>query len=314
MILYKYTSYITGLKILMEQKIRYTQPFCFNDPFELFPIIEEYFTNEQFEDMLEDITKPQMLDDIFQTQIKNEYDKLSKVQRSNIPYDIFYIFMKEGLQNEILRKNLSFKDWIRNYMLNKEYNMANKINIEYLKLINSYIGILSLSQTNNDILMWSHYCNSHSGVVLKLNVDHSFFQHLDKVTYPNSKERPRIKLSRRDYTQKESLDLYQKVFFSKSPDWSYEKEFRDYKALVTGDNTGEIDDSGFPIILFSFPQEIIEGVIFGTRVDSENIIEFIDKVNNGYKKLIFERALLDKDKFALNICQLSFPSSKVQIQ
>ncbi|HED08713.1 MAG TPA: DUF2971 domain-containing protein [Ignavibacteria bacterium] len=256
MILYKYTTYENALKILLEQKFRYTQPYCFNDPFELYPIIEEYFNNEQFEEMLEFVTQSPWIDDVYNTTIREGYDKLNNLQKSIIPYEQFFAIQKNKIQCEIRKKKLPLKELIRENI--KKVDIDELMNLEYHKLINSLIGILSLSSKNNNILMWGHYANSNVGVVIKINANKNYFEYLDKVHYSN--DRPKIKLSKMDYTTQESIDSYKKVFFNKSLDWSYEAEYRDIKPLIKGSNLGKEDNNGFPIILFDFPIEIVEGI------------------------------------------------------
>ena len=173
------------------------------------------------------------------------------------------------------------------------------MNIEYHKLLNSLVGIFSLSKNENNILMWSHYTNSHTGVIIKINANKNYFEYLDKVDY--TIERPKVKFSKRDYTPEESLEAYKKVFFNKYSGWSYESEHRDMKPLIKGHNSGEVDKNGFPIILFDFPIEIIEGIIFGVRVVNNKITEFIAQVENKYNSLTYEVATLNPDIFELDI-------------
>jgi hypothetical protein len=177
------------------------------------------------------------------------------------------------------------------------------MNFEYHKLINSTIGIFSLASTYNNVLMWSHYSDSHTGIVIKINANKNYFEYLDEVNYTN--ERPKIKLSKRDYSSEESIETYKKIFFNKSLGWSYESEYRDFKLLINGYNSEKKDKNRFPIILFDFPKEIIEGIIFGVRVDEEQIINFISQVEVEYNNLKYEKAFLDTDKFELEIHQIT---------
>ncbi len=89
MILYKYTTYDCALKILLEQKFRYTQPYSFNDPFELYPCVEEYFNNEQFEEILDLVIQPNSIEEQLNKTIHNAYDKLNEFQKAIIPYQDF---------------------------------------------------------------------------------------------------------------------------------------------------------------------------------------------------------------------------------
>lgn len=93
------------------------------------------------------------------------------------------------------------------------------------------IGILSLSSKKDNLLMWSHYCNHHTGFVLEFEPEWN--GHLEdlkdlevtlnslvalEVNYSN--DRPVLD-GKENASQK--LD---KVLLTKSIDWRYESEFR----------------------------------------------------------------------------------------
>jgi len=301
MILYKYTTYENALKILLEQKFRYTQPYSFNDPFELYPSVEEYFNNEQFEEILDSILQPNILEEKLNETIHSAYDKLNEFQKAIIPYQQYSSIQKVRIEQEIEKSNLPLKELIKAKV--EKYDMKKMMNIEYHKLLNSLIGIFSLSKNKSNILMWSHYTNSHTGVIIKIIANQSYFEYLDKVDY--SADRPKIKFSKRDYTTEESLEVYKKVFFTKSLGWLYESEYRDMKPLIKGYHSEKVDKNGFLIILFDFPLEIIEGIIFGVRVNDNKITEFISQIENKYSNLNYEFAFLNPDKFELDIHQIT---------
>ncbi|MFC3681373.1 DUF2971 domain-containing protein [Bacterioplanoides pacificum] len=41
------------------------------------------------------------------------------------------------------------------------------------------IGIISLTETRDNLLMWSHYGDNHRGLVIEYNINHPFFASLD---------------------------------------------------------------------------------------------------------------------------------------
>jgi hypothetical protein len=304
MILYKYTSLQNGLKILLEKRFRYTQPICFNDPFELYPIIEEYYTEEQLDEMLDIVTQEPFLEQNYQAYFKKLYNNLTDEQKSLITFDKYYPIQKGIIEKELEKINIPIRKLAKDYLNDPKFDINSMMNLEYLKNINSIVGILSLSSINNDILMWSHYTKAHTGVVLKINTNNSFFSTLSEVNYPEANVRPIIKLSKRDYSTQESIELYKKIFFSKSRDWHYEKEYRDMKPLLNGYNTNELDESGMPKILFEFPPEIIEGVIFGLRVNNEMIVDFYQQIINLYNNLKYEKVFLDPNKYEFAIHEI----------
>lgn len=90
------------------------------------------------------------------------------------------------------------------------------------------IGITAMSESSDNILMWSHYANSHSGICIgydtsKIKNDH---MRLLKVDYSTNR------FKETDITQKMSnlsgmIDrIIDKVITTKSNEWSYENEHR----------------------------------------------------------------------------------------
>lgn len=302
--LYKYTTYNTGLDILKSNKFRYTQPSCFNDPFELYPVMEEAFTETQFDEVLDTIINTDTLNYVYETTIRNNYNKLSEKQKSLTSYPQYFQLMKNNIDVELKQTQLSIKDLAKQTLNRKDVDMDVLIKYEFLKIMNTSVGILCLSKTYENILMWSHYCNSHSGIVLEINTDNPFFEHLNKIDYPKSNKRPRLRLSKRDYTKQESEDLYKRILYSKSNLWSYEEEYRDYKQLSKGEQINKTDELGFPIFLFDFPVELIEGVIFGVRVNDDKYEDFRNSIKNKYNNLNFRRAKLNDDEFGLNFIEV----------
>lgn len=96
-------------------------------------------------------------------------------------------------------------------------------------------GILSFSTAFNNILLWSHYGNGHTGIAIKFRVDESELQKFKKVQYIKNIE---------------ELILLDKLL-AKSTDWAYENEYR--RVLDFNSKEIELDKIGL----------IIEGIIFG---------------------------------------------------
>jgi hypothetical protein len=128
-----------------------------------------------------------------------------------------------------------------------------------------HIGILSLTESPNNLLMWAHYANSHQGFVIELDSAHSFFdqrksakdelRHLSRVTY--SKHRPSVQLS--------SVSSFDELLV-KSDDWAYEAEWRILMALNDAYKT--IQGKPHDIHLFKIPFDAIRSVIIGARAST----------------------------------------------
>ena len=140
-------------------------------------------------------------------------------------------------------------------------------------------GVLSLSATNENILMWSHYANNHEGAVIGLELS----QDLEFFTLP-------IPI---DYTDRYTpLNYLQDRFNAiidtiriKSADWNYEQEYRIYK-----DTTG----------LHKINPTAIKEIIFGVKTTDKDIRKIKEKCNNGHlKHVTFKKATKKHGEFGL---------------
>jgi hypothetical protein len=131
------------------------------------------------------------------------------------------------------------------------------------------VGVLSLSATDRNILLWSHYAAGHTGLCLKFEAaDHTpFFGRALPVTYMASY--PEISVVS---SASEHVDAF---LLTKAIDWAYEKEYRiidhDYGA---GDK--------------KYPSELLLGVIFGARMaaaDKKVVSEWVSICKSGVELL-----------------------------
>lgn len=101
----------------------------------------------------------------------------------------------------------------------------------------SGLGVISLTETRDNLLMWSHYADQHRGMVVEYDLHHEFFTKLDgkserlaRVLY----RKQRSKDLYPDLTSAELVDLYG-ILFEKSDEWIYEKEHRVSRKLINAD-------------------------------------------------------------------------------
>lgn len=88
-------------------------------------------------------------------------------------------------------------------------------------------GISCLSESDDSLLMWAHYANNHSGVcveyeLLEINKQLGF----SPVPVIYSNERACFRSLNMDTINADATELFIKSLTSKSPEWSYEKEWR----------------------------------------------------------------------------------------
>lgn len=159
---------------------------------------------------------------------------------------------------------------------------------EFDKIVNDAVdseisksGVCCFSLVNDNILMWSHYTNSHKGVCLKydLSKDPDFFVYPIFVNYQN--QYPTLNYFR------EQNQLIDKLIRAKSLDWSYEKELRVLKPKKSG--------------LVPFKKEALVEIIFGCKTEPNEITR-IKKltIDNGFSHISFKKAILKQNEYGLD--------------
>lgn len=155
---------------------------------------------------------------------------------------------------------------------------------------NSY-GILSLTRSPLNPLMWAHYADDHKGFVIGINVDVELFTSLEKnripvqfgsIIYTQSKPTPEI-LSEVAAPESETeehafdqnqLEYFQRLFLHKPRYWGYEEEVRIVKYIRragqdecrSGNFTiKELGENGQKLYLLSLPPNCIREVYLGLR-------------------------------------------------
>lgn len=282
MFLYKYVTE-DRISILKDGLIRFSQPQAFNDPFELKPHISEIMDRAGLEKTISDLL-PEI--------IKNEYDKQSQEFRNKIPFDIFMSFAEVNAEKIIGDKDV---------FLASGAKIMQQIVCEGIEKV---IGILSLSESVNNLLMWAHYANSHQGFVIEFDSSNKFFnqqinendelRYLRKISY--SDERPNIRINVRD-----GSDAGVKMFLTKSNEWSYEKEWRIMLPLEHSDK--KIKSIPHDIHLFKIPFSAISKVIIGARATQETVQEIKEAilVNSELNHITLCKMLIDDKRYELKM-------------
>lgn len=87
------------------------------------------------------------------------------------------------------------------------------------QFIRQQVGVFCVSAKSDDLLMWSHYADSHRGICLEFDGISKLMAHAQKVNY--SKERVPI-----NPYEDSQLTMVDKAILTKSVHWSYEEEWR----------------------------------------------------------------------------------------
>ncbi|WP_422442924.1 DUF2971 domain-containing protein [Vibrio harveyi] len=279
--LYKYL-HPDRIDVLKNRAIRFSPPNAFNDPFEFKPVISGLASDSYI-----DAYMKENLDSM----VDSELSKLPKHIRSQIPKSEFQKLAKLYVKNN----SEVFKTVINKAKVH--------VSAALTETSNELIGVLSLTEKADNLLMWSHYAESHSGYCIGFKSDHSFFNrkrsekdefyHLRKVHYlPDRPSKAMVDMNGTD------------MFLLKSDVWEYEQEWRMCAALPDADSIiSEVDP---PIHLFNFPADLIEEVIIGVNAKAsltENILKTI-KENAELSHVKVKQACVSETEYALSFNDL----------
>lgn len=170
--------------------------------------------------------------------------------------------------------------------------------------------VCCFSGKDNNILMWSHYADSHQGICLRfrskkdwdnelgeyylefdsrdnslplqLAVEHPFRNMFNKkkfleVTYKNKDEICPIV----NYFDTDSDLKITKCLLNKFIDWRYEEE---YRMMITRDdvNKGLLSYDEFEKGLLEYQKEDLEGIVVGMKITYENVKLVYENVKKNY--------------------------------
>lgn len=140
-------------------------------------------------------------------------------------------------------------------------NVATEIN----RLFADTFGILSLTRTNRNLLMWSHYASSMTGYVIEFDESNDFFHRpnmLGLSTNPQS-----VKYSEIRQTPNVGKCGGMDLLCHKPMDWAYEQEERMFISNMHSDfKSGNTDSFGNDIYLYPIPKDAIKAIYFGCRM------------------------------------------------
>lgn len=171
--------------------------------------------------------------------------------------------------------------------------------VEKLKTIDQKFGILSLSMTSDNLLLWAHYADEHRGLAVEIDPGNrefnshtagdGSFQLAKRVRY--SAIRPKIP---------ETDEILFEHFFVKSREWSYEQEYRIVRNLGS---SIEKKPGKPPIHLYALPPAAIRKVIFGYRVtaDQERALIAETKADPAFGHVAYAKAVIDPGQFKVLI-------------
>lgn len=325
--LYKYVTFDTLQKILLNKTLRFSFLKDFNDPFDgqLLPVRKFGWT--QFFSALRDEVAElvttnkesiyQFPDDIPEEAViaavaniineffdgdknvaitsiaANESDKVEPLSALLRPMIYLAQHGKLGSPEKALKMLNGLLDLFQNHRIPFSLQEADRRIIEGLADI---IRVLCLSEVPDSLLMWAHYAEDHTGAVLKFDTQSEragYFATAKPIIYASvlpGIDHPRSVARRYLGLAAEGVDHTLRQFFTKSAEWEYEKEWR---ILATT----EMSEQGNFI---PFRPEALVAIYLGCRVKPSNIRKIIDLMNDAQYQSDVYVAVKDDFEFALN--------------
>lgn len=269
MLLYKYLK--SEQKYILENGlIRFTQPSCFNDPFEALPKVEQVCSFEIIDTLYEDFS-----DDFLFNDLISKIENLEAVKNIEIAREVFN---RNGL--------LENKELFYDRLIGKS---ADDLTPEMKKFWDSQFGILCLTEKYDNMTMWSHYSENHTGFLIGFNLLKDItdpkkrFTKLRKVNYvANRPHLTLFDLEKDDGTNFHSIWI-QTYLYTKSNHWAHENEWRQVNKLSHCDKK-ELKNNQ-EIFLYSYNRESIEEIVLGCMIRPEDEKEIIRLVKDWNIKL-----------------------------
>ena len=177
----------------------------------------------------------------------------------------------------------------RSRMADPRIDPRNPKNLEgfyqiYDQAVTSRMGVLCLSACSNDILMWSHYANSHRGICLQFYAQDNAFETSQPVRYKEM--RPVV-----NPVSQSNDEMLDHAIFTKADHWKYEQEWR---FLQYKHGAG----------IYKTPPEALTGVILGAQILDECKRDILDWIGARSQPTKVYQAKVSPTSFSLEIDEI----------
>jgi hypothetical protein len=233
-------------------QLKVTLPVECNDPFEFIPKSRVTITRKE---MLKKVKNdPEHFRPLYEQFVANGFSRS-------------FVEFLARLTSEIIKCFPEFLKQYRQALVDYDMNSP--------KEASEYVGILCLSSLNDSIPMWSHYGDSHRGVVIGIEANDESFRYSNISSVRYLKSRVSIDPGIESGTKKWSQQIHQ-IIFSKSSEWDYEAEHRmvfHQKSLVRE----KLDDGRLGFFV-NLGKSAIRSVILGcltSQPDEESINQLL---------------------------------------
>jgi hypothetical protein len=149
--------------------------------------------------------------------------------------------------------------------------------------VNNKFGILSLTSKNNNLLMWSHYANSHQGFCVgfdKFLLYETTLGEISPVLY--SDVFPKVGIF------ENNVEGLTKILITKSTNWSYEDEYR-----ITKINASRK--------IFVIPDKAIQEIVLGLKMPEQYKNEIVELAAHKFPNARIYQSQMNLEEFKLDM-------------
>lgn len=169
---------------------------------------------------------PDQINDPFDCKIPPSFDNLTKKYLEKIV---------EGVDRRKIEAIVgNFDEWKQDFLATPISIIQERLKSSSFKS-HQNVGVLSFSEEETNILMWGHYADSHKGICIGFDSSELSFTFKEmpllpeRVNYPEDNEYPKwnpIDIYKKGSSISMSEEMIDQIYFTKSLDWIYEKEWR----------------------------------------------------------------------------------------
>jgi hypothetical protein len=222
-------------------------------------------------------------------QLNDPYDCAIKVSfdggTQNQYREILRLALGKHLENLVL-SNEKFNEIVEVHLkiqMQNQTQFVKDIEQGFFESVKSTKGIFCLSETNDSVLMWSHYAEKHSGICIEMGVP-EISNSAVKVNYVE--ELPTL-----NFFEHDQEDLAKLVLLSKQKQWAYEREWR-------------IIDPAFPSGLHRLNKTVVSAIIFGSAISPDDEQQVRQWIKEGGIDVPYYRAKLTSHGKYMDIIEI----------
>lgn len=288
---FKYASLDTALRVIESGSFRWSAPTKFNDPFDHQSGFAIKIDQVDFAKQLTESAERVIYSDVSIGDPDGLFPRhllLLRANRDRLP--------RKELHDQLYEGSLEMASYL-------EKNLAEKFNPEILTFLCN-ARVFCVSEINDNVVMWSHYADSHRGVVFKLRcideIDNVLLA-ARKVTYTDKFfDFPSGERYARHLTGEaiiEMAPLCYELAYLKHTDWSYEKEWRVHRPHLS-------EPVGDGYSLYPENPRVFEAAYLGCRMQQQDIETISVAINRNLPDMKIFKAEQSRDSFNLTFHEL----------